>query len=275
MPQLQSQSQGERVPLSRERVLRGAVAVADAGGIGALTMRSLAHELGVKPMSLYHYVASKDEILDGIVDLVFSEIDLPSPGGDWTIADGPPGGLGPPGAAAPPLGDRAHGVAGQPRPGDAAPSRRHPRNPARRGLLGGNDRPRLRPARQLHLRIRPPGGISAVQPGDRHRGDRGVRAAFRRRVPLPCRDDGRAHPAARATTSAASSRSGSASSSTPSPGRSPAARSRLRSWPPTEPPSPGAPAPAQQGRPPRRQVAGANRGTPGTDSTGAIADPRR
>jgi AcrR family transcriptional regulator len=83
MPQLQSQSQGERIPLSRERVLRGAVAVADAGGIGALTMRSLAHELGVKPMSLYHYVASKDEILDGIVDLVFSEIDLPSPGGDW------------------------------------------------------------------------------------------------------------------------------------------------------------------------------------------------
>ena len=73
----------ERAPLSRERVLRGAVAVADAAGIGALTMRSLARELGVKPMSLYYYVASKDEILDGIVDLVFSEIDLPSPGGDW------------------------------------------------------------------------------------------------------------------------------------------------------------------------------------------------
>src|SRR6202035_2851558 len=50
----------------------------------ALTMRSLARELGVKPMSLYHYVAGKDEILDGIVDLVFSEIDLPAPGGDWT-----------------------------------------------------------------------------------------------------------------------------------------------------------------------------------------------
>ncbi|MGA2829967.1 MAG: TetR/AcrR family transcriptional regulator [Streptosporangiaceae bacterium] len=73
----------ERVPLSRERVLRGAVAVADAAGIAALTMRSLASELGVKPMSLYHHVAGKDEILDGIVDLVFSEIDLPSPGGDW------------------------------------------------------------------------------------------------------------------------------------------------------------------------------------------------
>ena len=73
----------ERPPLSRERVLRGAVAVADAGGIGALTMRSLARELGVKPMSLYYYVAGKAEILDGIVDLVFSEIDLPSPSGDW------------------------------------------------------------------------------------------------------------------------------------------------------------------------------------------------
>ena len=73
----------ERAPLSRERVLRGAVAVADAAGIGSLTMRSLAQELDAKPMSLYHYVANKDEILDGIVDLVFSEIELPSPGGDW------------------------------------------------------------------------------------------------------------------------------------------------------------------------------------------------
>lgn len=72
-----------RVPLNRERVLRGAVAVADAAGIGSLTIRSLAQELGVKPMSLYHHVANKDEILDGIVDLVFSEIDLPVPEGEW------------------------------------------------------------------------------------------------------------------------------------------------------------------------------------------------
>jgi AcrR family transcriptional regulator len=78
-----SESPAERVPLSRERVLRGAVAVADAAGIGALTMRSLATELGVKPMSLYHYVAGKDEILDGIVDLVFSEIELPAADGGW------------------------------------------------------------------------------------------------------------------------------------------------------------------------------------------------
>jgi len=78
-----SESPEGRAPLSRERVLRGAVAVADAAGIGALTIRSLAQELGVKPMSVYHYVANKDEILDGIVDLVFGEIDLPSTDGDW------------------------------------------------------------------------------------------------------------------------------------------------------------------------------------------------
>ena len=73
----------KRVPLTRERVLRAAIDVADAGGIAALTIRSLATALGVKPMSVYYYVANKDEILDGIVDLVSSEIDLPVPGGDW------------------------------------------------------------------------------------------------------------------------------------------------------------------------------------------------
>src|SRR6185312_4561938 len=72
-----------RVPLSRDRVLTGAITVADAGGIGALTIRTLAQELGVKPMSMYHYVANKDEIIDGIVDLVYGEIDLPVPGEDW------------------------------------------------------------------------------------------------------------------------------------------------------------------------------------------------
>jgi len=76
-------SRAGRPRLSRERVLEGAMAVADAGGIDALTIRSLAQSLGVKPMSVYYYVANKDEILDGIVDLVFSEIELPTPGGDW------------------------------------------------------------------------------------------------------------------------------------------------------------------------------------------------
>ena len=76
----------ERVPLSRERVLRTAVAIADAKGNSALTMRSLAHELGVKPMSLYHHVANKEEILDGIIDLVFGEIDLPPTDFGWRQA---------------------------------------------------------------------------------------------------------------------------------------------------------------------------------------------
>jgi AcrR family transcriptional regulator len=74
---------GGRPRLNRERVLQGAMAIADTGGIDALTMRSLARYLGMKPMSVYYYVANKDEILDGIVDLVFSEIELPAVDGDW------------------------------------------------------------------------------------------------------------------------------------------------------------------------------------------------
>jgi AcrR family transcriptional regulator len=69
--------------LNRERVLQGAMAVADAGGIAALTIRSLADRLGVKPMAVYHHVANKDEIVDGIVDLVFGEIDVPRKDGEW------------------------------------------------------------------------------------------------------------------------------------------------------------------------------------------------
>lgn len=73
----------ERAALSKDRVLRGAMAIADGGGLGSLTIRSLARQLGAKPMSLYYYVAGKDEILDGIVDLVFDEIELPSIEGEW------------------------------------------------------------------------------------------------------------------------------------------------------------------------------------------------
>jgi AcrR family transcriptional regulator len=69
--------------LTRDRVLQGAVTVADAGGIAGLTIRSLANQLGVKPMAVYHHVTNKDEILDGIVDIVFGEIDLPVVGGEW------------------------------------------------------------------------------------------------------------------------------------------------------------------------------------------------
>jgi AcrR family transcriptional regulator len=75
-----------RVPLSRERVLRAAVALADAAGIDAVSMRRLAQELGVVPMALYKHVANKDELLDGLVDLVIGEIDPPNPKLDWRNA---------------------------------------------------------------------------------------------------------------------------------------------------------------------------------------------
>jgi AcrR family transcriptional regulator len=63
-----------RAPLSKERVLRAAIAVADQGGIDSLTMRRLAQELGVEAMSLYYHVANKEEVLDGVVDLLVAEI---------------------------------------------------------------------------------------------------------------------------------------------------------------------------------------------------------
>jgi AcrR family transcriptional regulator len=73
----------KRTPLNRERVLRAAIALADRRGAQELTMRKLAKELGVEAMSLYNHVANKDDLLDGMIDLVFSEIDAPASGGDW------------------------------------------------------------------------------------------------------------------------------------------------------------------------------------------------
>lgn len=75
-----------RVPMSRDRVLEAAIGLADAGGIESLTMRRLAQELGVEAMTLYYYVANKDEILNGIADLIVGEIELPSPDADWKAA---------------------------------------------------------------------------------------------------------------------------------------------------------------------------------------------
>ncbi|MFE1906800.1 TetR/AcrR family transcriptional regulator [Streptomyces gardneri] len=75
-----------RTPLSRERVIRTAVAVADEKGSAALSMRAIAAPLGVEAMSLYHHVAGRDDILDGMVDAVFGEIDLPPYDTDWKSA---------------------------------------------------------------------------------------------------------------------------------------------------------------------------------------------
>jgi AcrR family transcriptional regulator len=75
-----------REPLTRERVLRAAVALADREGADSLSMRRLAEQLGVVPMALYKHVANKEEMLDGMVDIVVGEIDPPAEGTDWKTA---------------------------------------------------------------------------------------------------------------------------------------------------------------------------------------------
>jgi AcrR family transcriptional regulator len=75
-----------RSPLSRERVLGAAIELADRDGIDSLSMRRLARALGVEAMSLYHYVARKDDLLDGIADLVVGEFELPARDGPWQAA---------------------------------------------------------------------------------------------------------------------------------------------------------------------------------------------
>jgi len=79
-------STATHAPLTADRVLDGAVALADRIGLEALTIRRLAEELGVKPMTIYHYVPSKDAIVGGMVERVFSEIDLPPEELTWTKA---------------------------------------------------------------------------------------------------------------------------------------------------------------------------------------------
>jgi AcrR family transcriptional regulator len=80
---MSKQKTATRKPLSRARVLQVAVALADEAGLEAFSMRGLAQELGVVPMALYRHVANKEELLDGMVDIVFSEIEIPSEELDW------------------------------------------------------------------------------------------------------------------------------------------------------------------------------------------------
>jgi AcrR family transcriptional regulator len=72
-----------RPPLSKQRVIDAASRVADASGLAGVSMRSVGRELGVEAMSLYHHVANKDALLDGLADWVFERIDTPSPSGPW------------------------------------------------------------------------------------------------------------------------------------------------------------------------------------------------
>src|SRR5829696_10582624 len=73
----------KRAPLTRDRVLHAALKLADEGGTAALTMQRIGRRLGVEAMSLYRHVRNKDDILDGIVDLVFAEVELPSDRSSW------------------------------------------------------------------------------------------------------------------------------------------------------------------------------------------------
>lgn len=75
-----------RTPLTREAVVRAAVAMADESGAGVPSMRNLADRLGVKAMALYHHFRNKDALLDGMIDLVFSEVELPPAGAEWRPA---------------------------------------------------------------------------------------------------------------------------------------------------------------------------------------------
>jgi AcrR family transcriptional regulator len=75
-----------RTPLTRDRVLRAAVELADETGIDALSMRKLAQTLGVVPMALYKHVANKEELLDGMLDVIVGEIDPPAGEQDWQHA---------------------------------------------------------------------------------------------------------------------------------------------------------------------------------------------
>ena len=79
-------SEAPRLPLSRDRVLRKALELADAGGIESLSMRRLGQELGVEAMSLYNHIANKEDLLDGLADIVIGEVEVPSIGGDWKEA---------------------------------------------------------------------------------------------------------------------------------------------------------------------------------------------
>lgn len=86
MPKKTRKKAVDRLPLSRERVMAEALRMVDEGGLDVLSMRNLAQALQVEAMSLYNHVQNKEHILDGLVELVVSEIEVPTPCGDWRSA---------------------------------------------------------------------------------------------------------------------------------------------------------------------------------------------
>jgi AcrR family transcriptional regulator len=85
-PKNRSRRKPRRAPLTPERVLGEALRLVDEQGLDALSMRTLARALKVEAMSLYNHVAGKDQLLDGLVELVVAELELPARGGDWRAA---------------------------------------------------------------------------------------------------------------------------------------------------------------------------------------------
>ena len=114
---------GRPARLSREAVLRAAVSVADEGGLDALTMQRVGEQVGAEAMSLYRHVRNKEDLLDGIVDLVYAEMELPEPGrlAAGHARAGDLGSGGPPPAS---VGDQPDGVALEPGAGQPPPPRR-------------------------------------------------------------------------------------------------------------------------------------------------------
>ena len=143
--------------MSRERVLRAAIDFADANGIDSLSMRKLARELGVEAMTLYYYVANKQDLLEGMTDLVAAEIELPAEDLDWKVGDPQPRDIGPRGARASSLGDPVVDARDDRSGPDALHGRRPRRLPPRRPDPGEHGA-RLPRRREPYRRLRAPGG---------------------------------------------------------------------------------------------------------------------
>ena len=208
-----------RKPLSSARVLQAAVALADEAGLDAFSMRGLAQELGVVPMALYKHVANKDELLDGMVDIVFSEIELPSADLDWRSA-----------MRRRAISTRealkrhswAIGMMESRHPGAGEPAKpqRGDGLPARGGLLFQDGDPRLLGPGRLHLRLRPAGtgsGVRDPRQRRRSRAAQGGRRSARSRATRICSRSLRSSPSP-GTTTPSSSHGDSISSSTASRG---------------------------------------------------------
>ena len=129
----------KRAPLARDRVLRAALEqLPPEGGTAALTMQRIGRRLGVEAMSLYRHVRNKDDIVDGIVDLVLAEIELPADRSNWRTVLRAQAIFDPRGRAPASLGMARMKSRLTPRPGQLPHTRGHHHRPARRRVLGGH-----------------------------------------------------------------------------------------------------------------------------------------